>query len=83
MIKFLFYSQDLFFTYILYIYMYIYKRTGRSGGILLDYCLEDVLFDSPQALGVFLFSTLFRPALRPTLLPLPLESKPFPGAKRQ
>jgi hypothetical protein len=45
------------------------KRTS-SVGIALGYGLDDRWFESWHGLGIFLFPTAFRPALRPTQSPI-------------
>jgi hypothetical protein len=42
----------------------------RLSGIALGYGLDDRGFESLQGLGIFLFTTASRPALRPTQSPI-------------
>jgi hypothetical protein len=43
---------------------------GYLSGIELDYGLDDRGLDSRQGLGIFLFTTVSRPALKPTQPPI-------------
>jgi hypothetical protein len=44
----------------------IYEETGQLSGIALGYGPDDWGFESLQGLGIFLFTTVSRPALGPT-----------------
>jgi hypothetical protein len=46
------------------------KEPGYLSGMALGYGLYDWGFESRQGLGIFLFTTAFRPALRPVHPPI-------------
>jgi hypothetical protein len=46
------------------------QEMGYLSGIALGYALDDRGFESRQGLGIFLFTTAFRTALRPTQPPI-------------
>jgi hypothetical protein len=50
-------------------------------GIALGYGLDDWGFDSRQRLGIFLFTTVSRPALGPTQTPIHWVLGALPGSK--
>jgi hypothetical protein len=47
-----------------------YNQLGQLSTIPLGYELDDLGFDSRQGLGIFLFTNVSRPALRPTQPPI-------------
>jgi len=53
-----------------YMYREIHKRINSGAGIALDYGLDDRGFESLQGLGIFLFTTMSRPALGPIQPPI-------------
>jgi hypothetical protein len=42
------------------------NKSGQLSGIALGYGLDGLVFESRQRLGIFLFTTLSRPAVGPT-----------------
>jgi hypothetical protein len=59
------------------------QEPGQLSGIALDYGLDDRGFESRQELGIFLFTTAYKPALGPTQSPNNVYQGFFPWEVKQ